>query len=335
MSLDEFALIRRHFAGLTRAGDDVRLGIGDDAALLVPPPGEWLAMTSDTLVAGRHFPHQTAAFDIGWKALAVNLSDLAAMGARPLWFLLALTLPEFDEPWLCGFADGLKQLAGQHGIALVGGDTTRGELSITVTAIGAVPAGQALRRDGARAGDLVCVTGTLGDAALGLALTGHAPPPHDRSPCAQGEHDHAALRARLDRPTPRVAAGLALRGLASAAIDLSDGLAGDLGHVLAASGVGAILAADRLPMSEAFARQAEDARRLALQAAGGDDYELCVCIPADRHDAAVAAVAATGTRLTAIGCLDAGPGLRWLHRDLPIRGPQHGYRHFVGEAAGG
>lgn len=328
--MDEFGLIRRYFEPLTAATAGVVRGIGDDAAILAPPPGQHLLMTSDTLVAGRHFPRATAAFDIGWKALAVNLSDLAAMGAEPLWFLLALTVPDPDPAWLTGFAEGLGALADQHGIALVGGDTTRGPLSITITAVGCAPAGTALRRDGARPGDLVCVTGTLGDAALGLRLSGHLPAAVEdlaREPCAQSACDRTALRARLDRPTPRLEAGLALRGLASAAIDLSDGLAGDLGHVLAASAVGARLEAGRLPMSDAFARQAEAGDRLALQAAGGDDYELCVCLPPDRLAAAGAAL---GTLpLTVIGRIDAEPGLRWLASDgSPLNPRLNGYQHF-------
>ena len=331
--MDEFALIRRHFAGLSGAGAaGVRLGIGDDAAILVPPAGHELLMTSDTLVAGRHFPLDTAAFDIGWKALAVNLSDLAAMAAQPLWFLLALTLPSSDdERWLAGFADGLGRLAHDSGIALVGGDTTRGPLSITITAVGSTPAGTALRRDGAQPGDVVCVTGTLGDAALGLKRLAAVATVAG----AQAVADIAELRARLDRPTPRLAAGLALRGLASAAIDLSDGLAGDLGHVLAASRVGAVIDADALPMSDAFARQTEAPERLALQAAGGDDYELCVCIPAARLQAAQIAVTAAGSQLTAIGVITAEPGLRWQRRGQPIEGPLHGYRHFEAAAAHG
>lgn len=331
--MDEFALIRRHFAGLSGAGaTGVRLGVGDDAAILVPPAGHELLMTSDTLVAGRHFPLDTAAFDIGWKALAVNLSDLAAMAAQPLWFLLALTLPSSDdERWLAGFADGLGRLARDSGIALVGGDTTRGPLSITITAVGSAPAGTALRRDGAQPGDVVCVTGTLGDAALGLGRLAAVA----TAAGAQTAADIAELRARLDRPTPRLAAGLALRGLASAAIDLSDGLAGDLGHVLAASRVGAAIDADALPMSDAFARQTEAPERLALQAAGGDDYELCVCIPAARLQAVQIAVTAAGSQLTAIGVITAEPGLRWQRRGQPIEGPLHGYRHFEAAAAHG
>lgn len=328
--MDEFGLIRRYFTSLTEPTDSVVRGIGDDAAILAPPGGHELLMTSDTLVAGRHFPLSTTAFDIGWKSLAVNLSDLAAMGAQPLWFLLALTLPAPDESWLAGFADGLGTLAREQGIALVGGDTTRGPLAITITAVGAAPAGTALRRDRARPGDLVCVTGTLGDAALGLRLTGHrvaAMQDEAREPCAQTRLDLETLRTRLDRPTPRLQAGLALRGLATAAIDLSDGLAGDLGHVLAASGVGAALDADALPMSDAFARQAESAERLALQAAGGDDYELCVCLPPERLAAARRALGVLP--LTVIGTISSEPVLRWHAADGRLLTPElQSYQHF-------
>ncbi len=329
--MDEFGLIHRYFASLSQPTDSVVRGVGDDAAILAPPPGHELLMTSDTLVAGRHFPLSTLAFDIGWKSLAVNLSDLAAMGAQPLWFLLALTLPTPDEAWLAGFADGLGTLARKHGIALVGGDTTRGPLSITITAVGSAPVGAALRRDGAQAGDWVCVTGTLGDAALGLRLTGHRPAAMQaevREPCAQTALDLETLRARLDRPTPRLQAGLALRGLATAAIDLSDGLAGDLGHVLAASGVGTELDAEALPMSEAFARQAEGHQRLALQAAGGDDYELCVCLPPERLTQARAVL--DTLPLTVIGRISAEPGLRWRAADGRLLKPElRGYQHFA------
>lgn len=312
--MDEFALIRHYFAGLSAARDDVVLGVGDDAALLVPAPGQQLAVTSDTLIAGRHFPIDTAPYDIGWKSLAVNLSDLAAMGAAPRWFTLALSLPMVDEAWLAKFTNGLKALADRHGIALVGGDTTRGELSITITAMGEVPAGQALRRSGARAGDVVCVTGTLGDAVTALALL------------QQGEGD-AALRTRLDRPEPRVAAGLALRGVAHAAIDLSDGLAGDLGHILAASGVGAEICVDALPVSEALRRCVPlAASRWQLQLTGGDDYELCVCVPSQRFEAARAAL---DVPLTAIGRVTAAPGLRFVDdAGITVFLDRTAYRHF-------
>lgn len=320
--MDEFGLIQRHFLGLTSAQAGVVMGIGDDAALLQVPAGQELAISTDTLVAGRHFPHQTAPEAVGWKALAVNLSDLAAMGAEPRWFTLALSLPEADEAWLSGFAAGLKALAEPHRVALVGGDTTRGPLAITITALGLVPAGQAIRRCGARAGDLVCVTGTLGDAALALRRLGLAP---------QGAAD-AALRERLDRPTPRLAAGLALRGLASAALDLSDGLVGDLRHLCAAGGLGAELDAEALPQSEPFAELGSGLsgeQRFELQAQGGDDYELCVCLPPARLAEAQARLAALNLPLSVVGRMQAEEGLRLRYPDgqsTPITAT--GYRHF-------
>lgn len=309
--MDEFALIRRHFAELTPGGEGVVLGIGDDAALLQPSPGCELVVTADTLIGGRHFPDTTAPFDIGWKSLAVNLSDLAAMGAQPRWCTLALTLPEASEAWLAGFADGLAALARPYGVALIGGDTTRGPLSITITALGEVPAGQALRRSGARPGDAVCVTGTLGDAALALRLGAAAEP---------------ALRARLDRPQPRVATGLALRGIARAVLDLSDGLIGDLQHILDASDVGAEIDADLLPASPAFACLVSHASRRQLQLAGGDDYELCICLPASALESARAAVEVP---LTRIGRIVAEPGLRLVDGEGHTITPSFtAYRHF-------
>jgi thiamine-monophosphate kinase len=318
--MDEFELIRRHFQFLTTPAADVALGVGDDAALLRPPPGEELAVTSDTLVAGRHFAEQQKPEDVGWKSLAVNLSDLAAMGARPRWFLLALTLPQAEPAWLEGFARGLKAMADSSGIALVGGDITRGPLSITITAIGTAPAGKALRRGCAKAGDRVCVTGTLGDAALALRL-GLA------TECARFDPDREFLKARLNRPTPRLSAGQDLRGLAHAAIDLSDGLAGDLKHVMEASWVGAELRADRLPMSQAFKALAPADDRLALQAAGGDDYELCVCIPPERLAEARSKL---DLPLTEIGRITREPGLRWLDaQGQPLAVELGGYDHFA------
>lgn len=309
--MNEFELIRSHFATLTPNGEGVVLGIGDDAALLRPSAGHELVVTSDTLITGRHFPSDTAAFDIGWKALAVNLSDLAAMAAIPRWFTLALTLPKADARWLAEFAAGLKSLANTHGIALVGGDTTRGDLSITITALGEVPAGQALRRDRARPGDAVCVTGTLGDAALALRM---------------GYEANGFLRQRLDRPQPRIGVGIALRGMAHAAVDLSDGLAGDLGHILAASAVGAEVNVDALPMSPAFGSADESDLRSALQLTGGDDYELCVCLPPECIELAQASV---GVPLTVVGRITSEPGLRLVNRDgATISLATHAYRHF-------
>ncbi|TJY60870.1 thiamine-phosphate kinase [Sinimarinibacterium sp. CAU 1509] len=316
--MDEFSLIRRYFSDI--GGDSgVVLGVGDDAALLRPTAGCELAVTTDTLIAGRHFPIRTAAADIGWKALAVNLSDLAAMGALPRWCTLALSLPDADADWLREFAAGFAALAHTHGVALVGGDTTRGPLSLSVTAMGEVPTGRAIRRDTAHAGDCICVTGALGDAALALQRLNAA------STTMQSEDD-LALRARLDRPQPRVAEGLALRGIASAAIDLSDGLIGDLGHILERSQVGGEIRVDALPSSAAFARLALPAERADLQLAGGDDYELCLCVPEGRLDAARAAIASP---LSVIGRIVEGRGLRVLGADGATMSPSRSaYRHF-------
>jgi thiamine-monophosphate kinase len=244
----EFELIDRFFAKLGATRPDVLLGVGDDAALLVPPPAEVLALCVDTLVEGVHFPTGLDAADIGWRALAVNLSDLAAMGAKPAWATLALTLPRLDEAmedWLEAFALGFDALARQHGVALVGGDTTRGPLTISVTAAGFVPAGQSLQRSGARVGDLVYVTGWPGDAAAGLELL------QGKRQCAS-RADRSILESRFRRPEPRVAVGQKLRGLAPACIDVSDGLAQDLGRLAAASGVGARLRVNELPRSRAL-----------------------------------------------------------------------------------
>ncbi len=320
--MDEFTLIRRYFSEIGGGHRGVVMGVGDDAALLQPTAGCELAVTTDTLIAGRHFPLETAADDIGWKALAVNLSDLAAMGALPRWCTLALTLPSANDAWLRDFVAGFAALARAHGVALVGGDTTRGALSLSVTAIGEVPCGQALRRDGARVGDLICVTGTLGDAALALRRI-------QRGDTSESEPDDGAerwLRQRLDRPLPRVGAGCALRDLASAAIDLSDGLIGDLGHVLERSAVAAELRVDALPTSEAFARLAHAADRPELQLAGGDDYELCLCVAPERIDAARAAI---DVPLTVIGRVVEGRGLRVLGADgATISLSRSAYRHF-------
>lgn len=314
----EFALIDRIRARV-RARADVVLGIGDDAALLRLPAGHDLVVTTDTLVSGVHFPAETAPADIGWKALAVNLSDLAAMAATPAWCTLALTLPDADADWLDGFLDGFLELADLHDVALVGGDTTSGPLSITVTAHGVVPQGQALRRDGAQAGDEVWVTGSIGDAAGALAQW------RARGPAS------AKLRYRLDRPTPRIEAGLALRGLATAAVDLSDGLAADLGHVLAASGLGARIDLGRLPTSRTLADHFDEAQRWPLQLSGGDDYELCFTAPASAAFAIEQALAACGITATVVGQLVVEPGLRFTTPEGEDHAPAiAGFQHFQG-----
>jgi len=315
MGAGEFDLIARIRARVaTRA--DVVLGIGDDAALLAPPPGRQLVVTADTLNDGVHFPRGTSPADVGWKALAVNLSDLASMGAEPAWCTLSLSLPQSDPAWIEGFLDGFLDLAGQHGIALVGGDTTRGPLSIAVTAMGLVESGRALRRDGSRVGDEVWVTGTLGDAAGGLALLDREAVP--------------ALRARLDRPTPRVAAGRALAGIATACVDVSDGLLADLGHVCARSHVAARIDVDALPASAALREAFGEADRIALQASGGDDYELCFTAPADAGANIGAVSAQLGLRFTRIGRIVAGEGVHPVDaKSQPWSSPQRGYDHFA------
>jgi thiamine-monophosphate kinase len=314
----EFDLIQRIRARIAPR-DDVLLGIGDDAALLQVPAGHALAVSTDSLNIGVHFPQETAADDIGWKSLAVNLSDLAAMGAEPAWCTLSLSLPQADATWLDRFLDGFLALADRHRVSLVGGDTTRGPLSVTITIHGFVPAAEALRRSGARVDDEVWVTGTLGDAAGALAQWRASAPVSPE------------LRARLDRPTPRIAAGLALLGLAHACIDVSDGLLADLGHVLEASGVGARLDAGALPTSDALASSFPAERRDEMQLTGGDDYELCFTAPAQRHDAIRAALDACATPAIVIGRIEAEPGLRVHGRLGGARSAGAGWDHFGGD----
>ncbi len=304
--MGEFDLIARYF---TRPVRKAALGVGDDCALLAPAPGMQLAVSSDMLVEGRHFFADVDLEALGHKALAVNLSDLAACGAKPLAFTLALSLPRVDEAWLAGFSRGLLALADAHGCELVGGDTTQGPLNICITVFGEVPTGQTLLRSGARPGDDIYVSGTLGDARLALeALLGHIALPAEVL---------ARARERLERPTPRVALGLQLRGVASSAMDLSDGLLGDLSHILKASGVGARI--DTHITSNLIVEKAcpsrgnghfdlEFFRQCTL--AGGDDYELTFTAPPARRDAVAAASQASGTPVTRIGTVLAEPGLQ-------------------------
>jgi thiamine-monophosphate kinase len=297
----EFDLIARYF---TRPARRSPLGVGDDCALLAPAAGMQLAVSCDMLVEGRHFLSTVEPARLGHKALAVNLSDLAACGARPLAFTLALSLPAVDEAWLAGFSRGLYALADAHGCELVGGDTTRGPLNLCITVFGEVPAGAALLRSGARAGDDVWVSGTLGDARLALEVfRGSLALPADLFELARG---------RMEQPTPRVALGLALRGIATAAVDLSDGLAGDLGHVLRASGVGACLDADAAAGLLAIGDTAglDLAARRACTLAGGDDYELAFTAPASARAAVERAGRASATPVTRIGAIEAEAGLR-------------------------
>ncbi|WP_124705077.1 thiamine-phosphate kinase [Sulfuriferula multivorans] len=315
----EFDLIQRHFS---RTAQNAVLGVGDDCALLQPGTGMQLAVSTDTLVADVHFFADADPQKLGWKCLAVNLSDLAAMGATPRWATLALTLPEVDDDWLAAFASGLYDCANQFGVSLVGGDTTHGALSLTLTIIGEVPPNQALRRDGARPGDEIWVSGTLGDAALALAaLQGRV---------NLTDADLATLAARLHTPAPRIELGLALRGLASSAIDVSDGLLADLGHILSRSGVGAVVEYAHLPLGEILHDYTAHPAFDDCVLSGGDDYELCFTAPAAQHQALDQIAARLNLRLTAIGSILAEPGL--IVRDAqgqPLDIRRTGYDHFA------
>ena len=318
--MGEFELIERYFAAVGARRPDVVLGVGDDAALLSVPPGQELVACTDTLVAGRHFPEGFEAADIGWRALAVNLSDLAAMGAEPRWATLALTLPALDEDWLEAFTQGFAALALQHGVALVGGDTTRGPLTLTVQAMGTVPAGRAIRRRGAQPGDLLYVTGWPGDAAAGLALL--------QGTLAGTGANRAALELKFRRPEPRVAFGQRLVGVASACIDVSDGLAADLGRLVAASQVGAIVRAAELPLSRALFALAGEARARDYALGGGDDYELLFSVPPGARATLARAMSAAGAPAChCIGEVISGRGVRVVGEkgDLPV---PRGWDHF-------
>lgn len=321
MALTEFELIDRYFRRHALSRDDVALGIGDDAAVVRTHEGCELVVTTDTLVAGVHFPLQTAPADIGHRALAVTLSDLAAMGARPAWASLALTFPAADEAWVKGFSVGFFALAAREDVALIGGDTTRGPLTITVTAHGWVPAGQAIRRSGARLDDGIYVSGSLGDAALALALLKEG----QELPASYRWH----LNERFFRPLPRVQLGVFLRGIASSAIDISDGLAADLGHLLEASGIGARIEAEALPCSAALRALAEPSQALKLALTGGDDYELCFTVPPSLEHGLKAWPEGQECPLTLIGRIVAEAGLHIVDgAGSELKLAETGYRHF-------
>ncbi len=328
MALDEFALIRRYFERrelVEPAPDGLVAGIGDDCALLSVSPADELAFSMDLLVDGVHFPRDCDPRWLGQRALRVNLSDLAAMGAEPLCFTLGLALPRADESWLDAFSQGLAEVAVEGGCVLVGGDVTRGPLTLCVQVHGTVPAGRALRRGGAVAGDDVYVTGTLGDAAAALPLLGAG---HDADH-GLSEATVSALREAYYRPALQLTVGKALRGLASAAIDLSDGLASDLQHILTASGAGATIELDRLPLSPAFLEAVQEEDRWPMAIGGGDDYGLCFTASQSCRQE-LEMVLGTGVARR-IGRIDAEPGLRWKAPDGALRQMKgHGYRHFSG-----
>lgn len=320
--MGEFDLIERFFhqTAAEQPGPGVALGIGDDCALLDLPAGQQLAVSADTLVAGVHFPQDATPAEIAERALRVNLSDLAAMGAEPLWFTLALTLPEADEAWLRDFSRGLFAAAGGYACALVGGDTTSGPLSITINVMGAVPRGKGLRRDGANVGDFVLVTHHLGDGAGALAVL--------QNRWTTSEEYEAYLRQRFYRPEPRLREGQLLRGLASAALDISDGLVADLGHICAASDLAAIIDVDALPLSPALQSCPDREQALRWALSGGDDYELCFTLPQELMPEVGLLIAQGQLQASVIGELVVGQGVH-VERDgraYPL--DQTGYQHF-------
>jgi thiamine-monophosphate kinase len=314
--LTEFDLIDQFFSQ-KKHRSDVLLGTGDDCALLQPPPGQTLAMSMDTFISGVHFPTNTDPSDIAYKALAVNLSDLAAMGAEPAWVMLALTLPDANREWLTQFTHGFFELINRYHLQLIGGDTTRGNLSITVQVTGFIQESKALKRSGAKPGDHIYVTGTLGDAGLALQLlqTNKTPDPY--------------LLNRLNRPTPRIETGLALHNLASSCIDISDGLVADLKHILKASNVGAQINIADLPFSSALEQQLslQEAWHLGLNA--GDDYELCFTVPPQQEQQLTTALKNIDCAYTCIGVIEVQKDLRLLQHDGTPFALQHtGFRHF-------
>ncbi len=324
--LNEFSLIREYFSRPSRRVKNVVLGVGDDCALLTPEPGKTLAVSTDMLVEGRHFFAGAEPGALGHKTLAVNLSDLAAMGAAPRACTLALALPAIAAPWLEAFSAGFFALADRSGCELIGGDTTRGPLTLCVTVFGELDARQALRRDAAQPGDDIWISGELGDARLALGAL--------REEWALDPDALAEARLAMDRPEPQLALGLALAGVAHAALDISDGLVGDLGHILERSGVNARVDADALPRSATLARQSLDIQRHCT-IAGGDDYQLCFTAPPARREAVLHAGVQAGTRLSRVGTITAsdaradGPRIAWTDAGgRPLALALRGFDHF-------
>ena len=314
----EFDLIQRYF---TRPTPSAVLGVGDDAALIQPSPDMQLAVSADMLVAGRHFSYVDGPGTVGHKSLAVNLSDMAAMGANPRWVLLSLSLMEPDEAWLRGFSGGFFGLAQKYGVELIGGDTTRGPLTIAIQIMGEVPPGQALRRDGAKPGDEIWVSGTLGNAALALA--------HMRRSVELTPLEAAACLPALHLPQPRVALGIALRGLATSAIDISDGLLADLGHILERSEVAAEIEFKQIPVSDTMRKHLQDEPARNCILAGGDDYELCFTVPEKHHQEILALSKKLDLPLTFIGKIQSGKGLTVLDGGQPLSITATGFDHFA------
>ncbi len=321
MSLSEFGLIRKYFKRALKGRKHVSVGIGDDCALTDVPKGQLLAITVDTLVKGIHFLPSTRPEDLASKAIAVNLSDLAAMGAEPAWMTLALTIPDTDEEWLSVFNKSLFKYADFYGIQLIGGDTTRGPLTITIQAMGFVPPKAAPLRSGAKAGDVIFITGTIGDAGMGLSIiTGEHKP--------ENEESAHFLTQRYNKPTPRVALGLGIRKIASSAIDLSDGLAGDLSHILDASNVGAVIELESLPLSEALLSECDSETAVKYALSSGDDYELCFTVPEDNIEKLEKALKSTGCVYKQVGRITGGRGITYTREGNKVELQMNGYSHF-------
>jgi len=321
--MSEFDIITRYFSTQSTHRPDVLTGIGDDAAIVKPLAGYELAITTDTLVKGIHFPESTLPYDIGYKSLAVNLSDLAAMGAKPAFVTLALTLPKKDTDFIQSFCHGFFTLANRYDVQLIGGDLTHGPLSITIQAMGYTLPEQAILRSGAKPHDLIYVTGTLGDAGLALQHL-------QQGMTIQSAYQHEIIK-RLLRPEPQIAIGLSLTSLATAAIDISDGLAADLNHILKASGVGARINVDKLPLSQGLTHTLTADKAIALALTAGDDYELCFTVPAQKQIELEKRLSnlTCNYKYTCIGEITANPGLT-LHYNNGnhYHGPVLGYEHF-------
>lgn len=318
MALTEFELIEKYFKNAFNDSPDVKCGIGDDAAIVSLPEGKELAIAVDTLVEGIHFPKDTRPEDTGYKSLAANLSDMAAMGAEPQWITLSLTMPENDEGWLQLFMSGFAVLARQYSLSLIGGDLTHGPLSITVQIHGFVPDGKALYRHGAKTDDFIYVSGTLGDAGLALQLL--------ENPQLVDKKYHDFLMQRFNRPEPGIELGLALRDIANSAIDLSDGLLADLDHILVTSNKGAEVNIDKLPLSEAM-HQLPDSLAAEIALTSGDDYELCFTVSADRKSKLEKLF--SHHQLSCIGRITENTGIKWLNADGSEFQPSgSAYRHF-------
>lgn len=316
----EFQIIEKYFSTIGPNRKDVALGIGDDCALVQPAKGKQIAISCDTLVEGVHFFADMPPKALGYKSLAVNLSDLAAMGAEPAWMTLAISMPEVDESWLAPFCEGLAEAADYYGVSLIGGDTTKGHKSFTITIHGQVQQGMALTRAGAKIGDWIYVTGTLGDSALGLDIL--------RNVVTVEPECREFLINRHYNPTPRVLAGQALRGHASSAIDLSDGLISDLGHILKASKLGAVIEADSIPLSKSMLASVSLEQALGYALTGGEDYELLFTVPESERGAIDTALLHAGVKFIKIGQLCAGNSIKFTLHGKPFTPEYKGFTHF-------